>query len=384
MNAPAKVLHRLLAASLLFAVAGEAAATNAVVSPPNCNEAGFVAALNTVDNSGSGTVTFNCGTATITFTSYKTIANNVVVDGGNAITFSGGDSSALFQVFASANATLKGLTLQHAEFNAAHALENFGALKLDHVRVQNNVSAGPVVANSGTLRVRSSTFSANQNTATGIGGDGGAIANDGGEVSVESSTFNGNSTGRYGGAIYSNSTLDVLDSTFTANTTTAAGSGGGAIYQTGGGTSTVTYATIAGNSGQAFGGGIYNEGSASATVILSRSIIANNTNGNCDGVLTSGGYNVWFGATSCPFSGSGDGAGNPMLGALANNGGPTQTMAPAAGSAAINRVPLAQCAYPYDQRGAVRPQPTLPAGGCDSGALEAGSTIDLIFADGYD
>ena len=35
MNAPAKVLHRLLAASLLLAVAGEAAATNAVVAPPN-------------------------------------------------------------------------------------------------------------------------------------------------------------------------------------------------------------------------------------------------------------------------------------------------------------------------------------------------------------
>ncbi|HEU4664916.1 MAG TPA: choice-of-anchor Q domain-containing protein, partial [Dokdonella sp.] len=170
------------------------------------------------------------------------------------------------------------------------------------------------------------------------------------------------------------------NSTFTANHASVAGSGG-AIYQTGSGTSSVTYATVVGNTG---GGGIYNEGSASATVIVSRSIIANNTDGNCDGVLTSGGYNVWFGATSCPFSQAGDGAGNPMLGALANNGGPTQTMLPAAGSAAINRVPLAQCAQPYDQRGAVRPQPTLPSGGCDSGAVEAGSTLDLIFEDGFE
>ncbi|HEY6941312.1 choice-of-anchor Q domain-containing protein [Dokdonella sp.] len=384
MNAPTTPTRRLLAASILLAAAGDAAATNAVVSPPNCNEAGFAAALAAVDGSGSGTITFNCGTATITFTNYKTIANDVVIDGGNAITFDGGNTSALFQVFASANATLKGLTLQHAEFNQSHALENFGALKLDHVRVQTNVSAGPVVANSGTLRVRWSTFSGNQNTATAIGGDGGVIANDGGDASVESSTFTGNSTGRYGGAIYSNSTLDVLDSTFTGNATTGMGSGGGAIYQAGSGTSTVEYATIVGNTGQAFGGGLYNDGAGSATLVVSRSIMANNTNGNCDGVLTSGGYNVWFGATSCPFAAPGDGAGDPMLGALANNGGPTQTMLPGAGSAAINRVPNAQCAQPYDQRGASRPGGVIGNGSCDSGAVEVSGTLDLIFYDGFE
>jgi hypothetical protein len=59
-------------------------------------------------------------------------------------------------------------------------------------------------------------------------------------------------------------------------------------------------------------------------------------------------------------------------------------MAPGSGSAAINRIPVAQCAYPYDQRGAVRPQPVLPSGGCDSGAVEVGSVIDLIFQDGFD
>lgn len=379
MNARARI-SRFLFASLLLA-AGDAAATNAVVSPPNCNEAGFTTALNTVDNSGGGTITFNCGTATITFTGYKTIAHDVVIDGGSAITFDGGNSSALFQVFASAHVTLKGLTLQHAKFSGAHALENFGMLTLDHVRVQNNVSTGPTVANGGSLRVRWSTFTANQNTATGIGGDGGAIANDGGDATITSSTFSGNSTGRYGGAIFSNSTLDVVNSTFTGN---GAGTGGGAIYQTGAGTSTVMYSTIAGNTGGVFGGGIYNDGGGNAALILSRSIIAGNTKGNCDGVLTSGGYNVWSGATSCPFSQPGDGSGNPVLGALANNGGPTQTMAPGSGSAAINRIPVAQCAYPYDQRGAVRPQPVLPSGGCDSGAVEVGSVIDLIFQDGFD
>ncbi len=382
MNAP---LHRLLAALLLFAVAGEAAATNAVVAPPNCNEAGFVAALTTVDNSGSGTVTFNCGTATITFTNYKTIANHVAIDGGGTITFDGGNASAFFQVFGSATVTLKRLTLQHGEFNQAHALENFGFLRLDHVKMQNNASIGAPILNQGDLIVEWSTFASNTNTGTTTSGRGGAILNDGGNATIRYSTFSGNAAATGGGAIYSTSDLDVSNSTFTGNSTTGSGSGGGAIFQTGGGTSAVTYATVTANTGQTYGGGIYSEDPA--VLVVSRSILANNTNGNCDGsstALVSGGYNVWSGTTSCPFSGSGDGAGNPMLGALANNGGPTQTMLPAAGSAAINRVPLAQCAQPYDQRGAVRPQPTLPSGGCDSGAIEAGSTIDLIFRDGFE
>ena len=178
----------------------------------------------------------------------------------------------------------------------------------------------------------------------------------------------------------------MSNSTFTGNSTTGAGSGGAAIQQTGG-IGTVTHATIVGNTGQAFGGGIYSADPAVLTV--SRSIIANNTNGNCDGsstALVSGGYNIWFGATSCAFSQPGDGAGDPALGALGNNSGPTQTMMPGSTSAAVNRIPGAQCVLPYDQRGAVRPEgPIIPASGmCDSGAVERGSSIDRIFYDSFD
>jgi hypothetical protein len=163
------------------------------------------------------------------------------------------------------------------------------------------------------------------------------------------------------------------------------GSGGAAIHQAGG-IGTVSYATIVGNTGLAFGGGVYSNDPAVLTV--SRSILANNTNGNCDGsntALVSGGYNVWFGLTSCPFSQPGDGAGDPMLGALANNGGATQTMLPASGSAAVGRIPNPQCVLPFDQRGALRPEgPALPSSGlCDSGAVERGSSIDLIFYDSF-
>ncbi|HEU4662751.1 MAG TPA: hypothetical protein VFS55_01840, partial [Dokdonella sp.] len=333
MNAPANFPLRLLAASLLLAAAGEAGATNAVVSPPNCNEAGFNAALATVDGSGGGTITFNCGTATIAFTGYKQVANDVAIDGGGTITFDGGNTSAFFQVFGSAAVVLKRLTLQHGEFNQSHALENFGFLRLDHVKMQNNASTGAPILNQGSLIAEWSTFSGNTNTGTATSGCGGVILNDGGSATIRYSTFSGNAAATGGGAIYSTSDLDVANSTFTGNSTTGSGSGGGAIFQTGGGTSVVTYATVASNSGQTYGGGIYSEDPA--VLVVSRSIMANNTNGNCDGsstALVSGGYNVWFGATSCPFSQAGDGAGNPMLGALANNGGPTQTMLPAAGS----------------------------------------------------
>jgi hypothetical protein len=68
------------------------------------------------------------------------------------------------------------------------------------------------------------------------------------------------------------------------------------------------------------------------------------------------------------------------MGALADNGGATQTMLPLAGSAAINHVPNGQCVLPLDQRDASRPA----GAGCDSGAVEVGGTFDLIFYDGFD
>ena len=55
-----------------------------------------------------------------------------------------------------------------------------------------------------------------------------------------------------------------------------------------------------------------------------------------------------------------------MIGALANNGGPTQTRALLLGSPAIDLVPLSSCTVSADQRGVARPQ----GAGCDSGSYE--------------
>ena len=63
------------------------------------------------------------------------------------------------------------------------------------------------------------------------------------------------------------------------------------------------------------------------------------------------------------------------LGALANNGGPTNTRLPPAGSAAIDQIPASGgcngAAVGADQRGIARPQNSL----CDRGAVETGLTM---------
>jgi len=376
-----KVIASTLAAALCAALAlsPSAHAANGVVGPGNCNEAGFNSVLSSVDGSGGGTITFNCGTATITFTSYKSIAHAVTIDGGGTITFDGNNAAAFFQVYFSANATLRRLSLQRGAYaGGIRALENFGTLTLDRVRVVNNASTLGAVLNSGTLKVLSSTFSGNaaSSATTGVGG---AIENRSGTVRIDSSTFSGNHSAADGGAIYSDGVLVATNATFTANT---ASGGGGAIYQTDGSgyDGRLTYVTVAGNSA-AYGAGLYKDaGDFRSVLTVSRSVIANNGTGNCDGTPTSGGYNLWFGSSSCAFSATGDGSGDPKLGALANNGGPTQTMLPLTGSAAIGRIPNAQCQIPADQRGGGRPSGV----GCDSGAVEAGAVLDLIFHDGFE
>ena len=117
---------------------------------------------------------------------------------------------------------------------------------------------------------------------------------------------------------------------------------------------TITNSTFSGNNGA----GVYNNGSGGVT--LRNTIVANSVEtGNCSGVTTNGGNNIDEG-TTC---GWGVVAGsmsttNPMLGALATNGGPTRTFALLAGSPAIDGVTFSapNSAPSTHQRGVARPQ----------------------------
>jgi hypothetical protein len=128
----------------------------------------------------------------------------------------------------------------------------------------------------------------------------------------------------------------------------SAGTGGGVFNE---GSSTLINVTIDQN-GAASGGNIENAG----IVTLYNTIVANSASGNnCDGIITSGGYNLDSGST-CQLNQVGDLSNvNPLLDQLANNGGKTETEALLIGSPAID-AGSSTFFLPIDQRGVERPQ----------------------------
>jgi hypothetical protein len=100
-------------------------------------------------------------------------------------------------------------------------------------------------------------------------------------------------------------------------------------------------------------------------VAVQDSLFAVNAGGNCaPASVTDGGHNIGFGDSSCPAGFSG---GDPNLGPIQDNGGPSQTISLGPGSSAIDAVPAtgAGC-QATDQRGVPRPS----GAGCDIGAYE--------------
>ena len=265
------------------------------------------------------------------------------------------------------------LTIDLSKFNTNQASNIGGA-------VWSVGSATPAL-----IFVNDSDFSGN--TAATIGG---AIECDAGTLYVGTSTFSGNLSNQgtsnfsnHGGAIFSSCQGTVTNSTFYNNS--AAGSEGGAIYISGDQSAGIYASTFVSNQAQE-GAAISSDDSFGSGVVLSQLILSGNTHGHsCSGgPFVSAGYNL---ADDSDCGGDlSDATDKPnvtlTMGTLANNGGPTRTILPAAGNTAINYVPKVQCDFSTDQRGAVRPTPT--GGNCDSGSVEVGGIIDEIFSDGFD
>jgi hypothetical protein len=225
------------------------------------------------------------------------------------------------------------------------------------------------ISNNGRLEVVGSTFHHNQ------GDSGAAIFNQyrDGNVFIYNSTFSDNEALTQGGAIANlePARLTVENSTFTGNVARGYGtytSEGGAIYN--GSVATITFSTISGNRAQ-IGGGLFNLNAsyAQGTMNVKGTIVANNpaaiSGGDCAGVMISQGYNLESDG-SCNFQAPGDLMGDPLLGPLQLNDGPTETMALLPGSPAIDRIPTGDCMVNNDQRGVLRPQGVA----CDIGAFE--------------
>lgn len=214
---------------------------------------------------------------------------------------------------------------------------------------QGGSSGGAIASSGGAVAVSNTTFTVND---AGPGGNGGSPS-DSANQPQSNANGGGAGNGSAGGAIWISAGSLTLDSaTISANQPGQPGTPGVA---TGNGTDGAAGAP-------AFAGGVDVTGTATAS--FANVLLNLNLDGNCHGTITDSATNLSFGDGSCPNTFRGD---NPLLGPLADNGGPTQTMALGAGSKAIN---AGTSCPPTDQRGVLRNDMQ-----CDIGAYEVTAPV---------
>ncbi len=290
------------------------------------------------------------------------------------VVLSGNSASRVLNPWSGSNVTLQDLTIAngYADFHGG-GIWNDGTLILDNVTVRDNGIAGGLgggIFNNGTLTVRTSTISGNK--TFGASDDGGGIYNNG-SLAVWRSTLSSNASARHGGGIFnaSGKTLSVEHSTLSGN---EAAQYGGGIANFGGNLS-LLFATLSGNSSADNGGALDSSGSTT----LYNSVIANSISGSdcwrSNGSISAGGTLIENGI-DCISNITGNlYDGDPDLGPLADNGGPTKTHLPLPGSVLVNKAHDAPVSI--DQRGEPRPM----GGAMDIGAVEV---VLPLFANGFE
>jgi hypothetical protein len=293
-------------------------------------------------------------TITLGGTQLPALSGDVTITGPGAklLTIDAGRHSGIFVVNSGVTVALSGLALVHGQSEQGGGIDNEGTLTVTACTFSGgSASDGGGLYNNGTATVTDCAFSGNL-------GLGGAIHNAGGSLTVDTSTFSGNHGGPASGALYNAASAQLTD------------------------------CTISLNDAPVQGGGIYNAGS----LTLTNTIVAGNTRtggGTSDiegTAVTDGGFNLI--GDSATAGGLTDGTNHdlvghdPKLGALADNGGPTPTMALLFGSPAIDAGGPAG-AGGTDQRGMPRPF-DIPgianaSDGRDIGAFEVSS----LFTDSF-
>jgi hypothetical protein len=192
--------------------------------------------------------------------------------------------------------------------------------------------------------------------------DGNLDASGGAGASVDAfdDTF---TPGMNGSVVVASGSLLVRDSTIAGN------SGGASVVGDGGTTVAIYGSTITGNSA----GGVVDSGAAQFT--LGGDLLASNGGHDCGGTINDVGYNYSDDGT-CPGTGtSHNGESTLVIGALASNGGGTQTARITPASAAYDVVPVGTTlgteSQPFcsgtDQRGVAR---AGPGSACSAGAFQ--------------
>jgi len=311
---PVLVLGTLLALNLVVPPAPARAATIIVTTGADSGPGSLRQAI---ADAGSGdTITFAPEVTTVTVTSDQLmIATDLTIDGGTGVIIarSPAENTPTFRIF-----------------QITEGAVTFDSLTLRNGQVIDDSSGGGI-ANAGTLTVINSTITGNTTASYG-----GGIDNFNSTLTMINSTITGNTAGTLSGGIdNSYGTLTVINSTITGNTAGTLSGGIDNFY----GTLTVINSTITDNATTSgAGGGIVND---TALLTLANTIVANNTGGDVvnDGTIMARGTNI----IETPIAGEGTItgadtiiAGDPLLGPLADHGGPTQTHLPQPDSPAID------------------------------------------------
>jgi len=365
------------------------------------------AAINAANVNAGSSITFDptvfANAQTITLGSTLPALNasmTITGPGASLLTISGNNAVEVIIINKDITISISNVTIANGNSGAGGGILNYHATLTiaDSTFSGNSASGGGgggIENYYAKLTIANSTFSGNSATN---GGNGGGVANDSGTLTIANSTFSNNFATR-GGGILNNTTLNLANSTLSGNSAT----NGGGIENNG--TLNLANSTLSGNSATN-GGGIDN---SSGTLTIANSTLSGNSATNGGGINNNGTLNlansiIAKGAQGgdCLAFGGTIGLSNNLLDdrscgnttangvtnlstILANNGGPTQTLALLAGSDAINAV--TSCTYPAgfptvmfpgtsvswsgggvittDQRGYPRPYPQ-----CDVGAFE--------------
>jgi len=287
------------------------------------------------------------------------------------------------------------VTINNSTINGNTATGNGGALSngstgswtITNTKITNNQGgAGGAfrVASTPTITIDRSTISGNTGTSTG----GGLYFVSTAKLSLIDSTVAGNVANSNGGGIHFSgaATVTVTNSTIANNE--AKGTSGGGGFSFGSAVVTINNSTIAGNTAtnaSGLGGGIRR--TSTGTLTLNSTIVANNSATGVGGqdihsssaLTISGGDNLVenVAAGSFTLSGTNVTGVDPLLGALANKGGPTDVMELLPGSPAVDKGSNT-LALVNDQRGVGFPRSL--GSKTDVGAFELLSALPSAFA----
>lgn len=312
-----------------------------------------IEAFNTSGNTGS--ITFNLpanSVITLTHGELHMTNGNVTITGPGArlLAVDGNKQDRVFHVGnhgtgSEVTAKISGITIQNGNttsktsypaYSGGGIYNDNGVLTIDGVTITNNAASwGAAIDQEGQLTVTNSTLSNNVISGGHCGGS--AM-----EIEVLST---------HSGTAFVNVTITGNDS--------GACDTGGTLAISGEGANTFTNVTLSGNKGV--------DALEGAPPTFANSIIANQT--GCGTHPTDGGSNLSSDA-SCGFATGSPKfdlvSTNPGLGALANNGGPTDTMALTSSSPPVDAVHNTCPPPAADQRGVPRPR----GAACDIGAFE--------------